>query len=903
MISTTPKLRSYRKLSELIGLLQEAGDGYWLVPSSADRPQALELLRQVNPKGTGRQILLWDGLYILLARLAGKTPLRQVDPPDHWLLLNYARDQIQDLTPPKGGDTDAYLDAAGDLFKELLAENMGPETLSESHPYESALFDCYLQTLQNTGSLDPSDLPTQSLKVLNTLEQGQRAKIPKLVALGFMSLTANQKALMDDLVESGVDVTILVPDPGDMEVTTLFDQYGLPQEATFSPLQGLVIEAPDHRGRAEDLARALKAWEVGQGPLAHRPFVTWEDVGLWCPQSDGAKVCEALDRYQVPYRLGIDKRVSDTNFWRAARAARELAHRDFPRLATERFLGLDSQGSVHLSWGTLLPHGLKAWSILLGPGEGTQALEEAQKLAQDLDRTRSPYGALIALHNWGTACLRRLRAHYANQPEGDRWVREWVATLNLIQEKIDALAPYTIKDSGLLHTIHQVKDSSLRWNYLVNWAQGTRLPPPLPVGDALTLWIGSLPQLSHQKIWGLIGGESDAWPGKMNESPLVSDKEKENFSLEGPGTLPTLAELKARQLALLRRYTAAGDELTLLVNAKADEKGREKSLAPILEDARWWHFETVDLSDLCLTWADGHGLLEERPSQLLWREAPGQREPLEEVTLTPSKADTFAQCPFAWYLEAQLKIPQAPKEGFDPLKGGIMVHSLWEDQWRKKLTGQIESLSQNLTEAYEEAIKNHYPQLDDLELRAHRRRLQTTLEPMAQMQEEQASLLDQFGPQTIDLEENLPKKTIGRVTLKAKADRSHNWPNRKLFFDYKSGKAENYKKSLQQALYALTTDAPDQCSWAFLGQKGPSFVLAADEELASALRGDKKSSQRRDELLKEAHNLIDELNDRAQKGDFAPNYGSPRCRRCPYTPLCRKGEFKALKEEDDDLES
>lgn len=884
------RIQGYKKLNDLPALLTEYSHNFLLVPGSSDKAAALELC----PGRNSASVLTWPGLYRLLCTRSGVKPLTQIDPPDHWLALTAAEKSLaRHPERPANAAGATYLRAAGEAFKDLLAENLGPEQLTPLRPYDGALFSAYLAELTRLGAVDPAALPAEAK---SALESSETALLPEgLCALGFMSLTANQMELLRALDTRGCAVTVFSPDAGALSLTTLYEQMDAPCRPEFTPLEGYLLNVPDRRGRGEETARLLKAWERGKGPLTPRLWPGWEGVALWCAPEDERAVTDALNRYEVPWRYASGSSVAGGDLWRTAALARQTAAEGFEALATERLLSLPALGGFNLNESVPLPRGYRNWMTLLQT-QGRQdlvrrgknytvpaaALHDAAALHRSLSKADTPLEGLKALRDWARRRLPHLRAACLVDPSADENLSQWNGALKMIERKAAALA------LGWGATADGLSSQTL-WAYLCAWAEGSKVSPGLPIGEAAQLYVGTLPVLTRCKVICILGGELNRWPGKSDESPLLPDSARQAITAATGVGLPGSAELKARKLALLRRYTAAADDFALVVCAEGDEKGDPLAPSPALDDPRWWRHQEITADSFILTPI-------EKIAPTTERTVPGHLKPLEATTFSPSGIDLFKDCPFAWYNRQILKLPSPAPKGFDPLRGGNVLHALWESRWQALITEE-ELLTEQLEETFEQAIITHYPELNDPDMAAYKNRLRRPVGPLAALQQKHWQALKPLVTETI-LEAPLPPTSFGPLTLRGRADRLHRLRDGSLLFvDYKSGRADHYRSSLQQACYALTAETAERCSWIYLCHQDQSTVYCLTDELNALLCPEKKSSDHtRLSLLQTARTVLDQAATACRQGLFLPDYDSPHCRICSFAPLCRKGEMNAMYE-------
>ncbi|MDR1649270.1 MAG: hypothetical protein LBR71_03325, partial [Synergistaceae bacterium] len=199
---TPVRVVPYRKVSDLDALLREragkerlpenSGDSTcFIVPSRRDRDwwKRRAGLSDFGPaaragegEGKKNRALLWnwEDLYGDLCSFFGVRRLRQIDPPDHRLVLShivaaFLKEQknsgILDSWP--GLSRPGFIDILTDDIRELINEAVSPEQLSVTEKDGSPtskvlpeLYRRYLAYLDGNGLMDSAQIPLMALKLL-----------------------------------------------------------------------------------------------------------------------------------------------------------------------------------------------------------------------------------------------------------------------------------------------------------------------------------------------------------------------------------------------------------------------------------------------------------------------------------------------------------------------------------------------------------------------------------------------------------------------------------------------------------------------------------------------------------------------------------------------------------------
>ena len=236
------KVYSYVKLSSLKRAMrklsgEDAARPIYVLPSRSNEDLLLDMLRRSGNFFASRpEVLGWQDIY---NRLVPKAERRRcVDPPDHYLILQYVRDMIVNemaqsgQSLPPGVLRRGFLTSLSEAVNELLLEDVDPEMIRD-HDLLYKMYGGYLSYLAVHKLADNSELPSLALRALNDA-------VPKVFEgrimrwIGFMSFTGAQMKLIRALSERGVDMEFFVPDSGGVNSRDAAAQLGVPAQSAES---------------------------------------------------------------------------------------------------------------------------------------------------------------------------------------------------------------------------------------------------------------------------------------------------------------------------------------------------------------------------------------------------------------------------------------------------------------------------------------------------------------------------------------------------------------------------------------------------------------------------------------------------------------------------------------------
>ena len=956
------RIFTYRNPSDLAPYLADrAGDPgrVFLAPSNRDRPLMLDMLVDSsdgegdfwgNRKGE-RQVWIWDDLYRALLGACGDVkPRAQIDPPDHWLLLRgivkSLREGHREGLPP-GVFAASFMDLAGEAVRELLREEVSPDDLAASLGCtgpsseetwadpgdESAIlwrvYRDYVALLEERHLADSAQIPTLAAELLRTsLKAREWAGALSMTAVGFLSFASGQLNLLRELINAGASLEFFVPRCGTGNFYTVLDQFSEVQAEFLEdkgPTLGLSLEGGDLRLASDTLARELLLWSEDKGDLAKRAamaFPGWSAIGVCGGPDDLASAAESFVRYGLPFFHREGAMVSDTILWKSALRALDLSAEKWPPRETADFLSgllFAPQDFRREAFRETLPAGRGEWlSFLKRDGGGPlEAFERALAFADAVQRGGPPEDLLSALQHLapGREGMKRLVLGTGENFSLDETLRQVNGALLEAREKERALRDLA-RDLGPSGRAPLRGEEAMA--FLTRWAETafTRLSPPL--SPAISLHPDTPPALTAAPVWIFLGTGGARWPGQVRESPLLDDHRRaalhDSLNL-GRSHLPLRPEKRSQREALFRRLAACGENFCIFVRPLADGGGRPLVPSPfhpsLFEGPSPWMKSAGPpiirpLGDIIR--AEDEPLVKgvEAPSMAgplrgVNRGDPGEISlPLLEKVFHLSALDDFAACPFFYYCR-RLGLEPQKEDLFRPDKAGNGYHRLWELVWRKYSPGK-ESLEGLAVALFDEAYGEKYPDL--LRNPALRRQKEDQFAKNRRLGALQDNL--EAGGLAQDrarqkLEVPLPDLEMGGAIFRGRCDRMDTLADGYLLlFDYKSGKADRYKKMLQLAAYSAVLKKTMGAETA-----ATVYLCLGDGDLAKA--GSDSAPHwlgLRKEVLpameEEALEVMAGAAGSLGSGRFPPNYDSDQCKYCTFQALCRRRDHRVEPAEEEE---
>ena len=389
-----------------------------------------------------------------------------------------------------------------------------------------------------------------------------------------------------------------------------------------------------------------------------------------------------------------------------------------------------------------------------------------------------------------------------------------------------------------------------------------------------------------------MGLNQGVFPSQVYQDPLLRDGDRDRINrVYGRVILPLEGEksLAEDRLLFYIGFTRA-KEVLYLSYSSSDDNGRPLLASPYLGEITKCVGQIPEIK--------GHPPYPLSPGRAFSEEeAPLPDLPLPQV-FTPTHIETYAQCPYLFFLRFVLKVKpfRVPEEeALDTYIGELYHHvlELYEKARREGKGGSLrdnlgllDEIAQEVFEKYEKEGKVGHQALFRTERERHLGVLRDFVRWETEKNEDPPSMV----------EEELVGEYRG-FPLRGRVDRVQQEDEGTAIWDYKVGKGYSYqdkdKKGLlfQPYIYAH-----------LLNQRGVSCLLFRYLFLPD-IHKDKKGMLERplsEEEVKAKMDQVVELIERMKGGCFSPNSEEiglkewqGKCRHCPYILICRR-EDKAL---------
>jgi len=896
--------------------------------------------------GSRPDVWSWAALY----RAAVPPPRvrRQVDPPDHRLILKYILKQTLDeldgrgASVPKGVRRSGFVDLLSSSIRELLLEDISPDLLLAETPAEDGdakprdllyrLYSDYLIHLEENGLADNAQLPILTREACAE-DCGKLSGRP-MFWIGFLSFTGAQLKLIRMLARRGVRMEFFSPDAALEGFYDASAQLGM-ERRDICDRGGKIVSltARDAYGQFDALARGISLARVGSGGLYEAVGTgdapdAWLDVGILADINDHPLLASALETRGVPCESRAERAVSDTLPVRIARQAWDAYMLDWP---ARRTLHLLSQPVFGLSLdrdrvARRSPEGWRAWRALAEgiPGAGA-VLDRLKKFCDTLSDLGGHTGeelleALLAAagdDEWEA----RLSAEAGDDTSLDYALREVSSARLEIKQKLELLRE--LKPAiGVAGDVRFVGGDALL--FLLNWSrEATTALPPRRVGT-VKLYDSPPPVLASHRVWIMTDVTPSRYGGAVSEGSLLGAEVRDSVNaasetLDTAVHLPTLSEKREQREALFRRLAAVGDDVTIMARPAHDSQGRPQDESPFLASlladraARWIRAgEIIDEGDGALT--------DERVIPQLLRGTFPRTGLLRrggdgaKARVRLSALDAWRDCPFLyWCGLMRLEPPRDMTSPVDQQDRGSLLHELWQRVWEKREPGDKKPVAVNAAEEWDALIEEKRRAGEAIgaskssAVAANLRRLVLRL---ARRMDETEAAAEQLGltREGVLLEYELPVYEGKNAVFVGRADRVDLWREvGAVLLDYKLGISDNYKNSRQLAAYAFLmreADAPRVEGFGFMGHKD-ARARGSWSDAVFPLYGSGKRNRNDmspDAATDAAGETIAALDEQIGAGFFPAMYESARCKRCGFSAICRRAERRGMLREDDEDE-
>jgi hypothetical protein len=739
----------YRKVSDLDVLLRGfLGDATrFVVPSRRDRDwwRTRAGLRDFGLETEEKTHLWnWEDLYNDLCDFLDLPGLRQIDPPDHRLILfqvvdeflNEEKEQgLLELWP--GLVRPGFLDILSDDIRELINEAVSVEQLSitqaDGKPTSRVLprlYERYLVYLRENRLLDSSQIPLATRGLLEEggeiAEDWAREKIFAFV--GFMSFTHGQLALLRKLEELGLEEVVVFKPATELknfqDATRQFEGItGNALEGEPPLTAGKVVSfcASEHSLEPEMIARALAFWHAGKGFLSSfsslpsspaspsaaepNPFPGFGAIGMSIPEQRAAAMEAALRRYRIPYSLARGRSIAQTllgttlkNLWTIWLQGLE-PYDTALLLAQPCFAGADFSIDDAVRAG---PRGVKGWEAYLehegkeGKSEGknvARAFRALTRFCRRIEKGASPTGLLGALHAFLTVpglWTNALTDLPLSSPDLDDSLRELAASAAEVEAKYLALRELLPDLGAAGKRILRGKEAM---DFLRSWSEDTLVQASPPTGGAIVLYTGPPPILASYPVWIMTDVTQKSWPGVIRSSPLLDAPERE--AMESVSAyLPSIHDKHVQKEALFRRLLQTGDVLTVISRSAADEEGRPMNVTsfmePFIADMKLWEYvEAPPASIGDLMPGKGEGYFPAIEADLPEKDERGMpvlqdAGKTDGPRLPVSSLYELLDCPLRYWLKRRARLRERDATLFSDAEAGQLTHAIWESVWRRR---------------------------------------------------------------------------------------------------------------------------------------------------------------------------------------------------------------------------
>lgn len=926
----------------------------FLVPSTGDRELLRNIILDRVSFGSGEpSILRWEDLYREVLRELEIPPekrRRQIDPPDHWLIVRYILEEFKagekEIDIPPGALRRGFVWTLGENLRELLREELLPEALAESlgcsscegggscsmlstpHGLLCRLYRNYLAYLDLHSLADSAQTASITRSLLRDNHEKTKRWIREhhFIFTGFMSFTRSQAGLVREITRLGGTVTVFKPESG-LDIHDAGDQLvGLSPEKLLigdhKPISVLLVSAGNHRLELETVCRNLALWSSDEGEFSRRlkiPFPGWKDMGLLVDRSRLESAEEILSRYHIPFIVNGGPTVSQTALWQTAKSSLEAENLGYPPEETAHIL---SQPWISPTGFPLVksleegPHGTEGWRAFLKEYGDTLIADNFEKMASfgtALNEGGTPSRLLRSLRSlagdgdvsgWGKA----LSGFVFPDPWLDETARRLNASVRELDQKLERTAEMERNIGPAGSVILRGSDAVA---FLSAWAESSTVWQPPRSLDSMDLYVGNPPVLAHHAVFVATGLTSATWPGRLRESPLLDDSRKEALHKNtgiglSPVHLPLLREKRMQREALLRRILASADSVCIVSRPCQDESGRPLQQSGMVDSALSqdppWITEAGEEPRFSRSMKDvlprdeetiikGVEVRSDDPPRVPERTRalpPGSPWPPGSDRRAPiSGIDTWSRCPFKFYAERTLGFRKNRSFGFDPLAAGTMIHALWEKAWADRLDSG-EGLPELAERYWNEAVSLHYPNLARLPRYMRRLRSQAGMMAVLQQKIEDAGLSKARNEQR---RERDIRVTVGGVTFSGRYDRLDVLQDGSaLVVDYKTGQGNDLSKSLQLAAYAVAlreSESLEVSGYVFLSHGDCRITGRLSKTLSTIFEGlTGRSRTSLEETISSAEDVLAKMAESVSEGKFPPNYEN--------TQVCRYCDFQGL---------
>ena len=847
----------YRKVSDLNVLLKNfthsaeikmesgsknKGEIHFIVPSRRDRDwwkNRAGLLEFGLEAESPARLWNWEDLYGDICSFLKMPALRQIDPPDHRLILfHIIREFLKDhkdgpemLKSWPGLARSGFIDILSDDIRELINEAVSPSQLSVTVRSDNPtslvlpwLYERYLAYLHDHKLMDSAQIPLASLELLENAAEVW-AKDKNFVFVGFLSFTHGQIALLNKLETLSRDGLIILQPATELENFQDATQQleGKTWEDTPALTQGKVISLRSSEPglEAEMTARCLALWHAGKGVIiseSDMPFPGFGAIGLSVPPERAASMEAALRRYRIPYSPSRGRSIAESSagtilapLWAAWLQGLE-AYETALLLSQPYFAGSDFSIDDAVRAG---PRGVKAWDTYLSAAaknsRPVRAFKSIVKFCRTIEKGVSPADLLRAFHVFLTTpglWLDALANFSVNSPDLDENLRELAASVAEVRGKYLALRELQ-PDIGIAGKITLKNKEAV--DFLKNWCEDTRVQSSPPLEGAIHFYVGAPPILASYPVWIMGDVTQKNWPGIIRSSPLLDAQEREAMR-SASAYLPSIHDKRMQKEAFFRRLVQTGDALTVTTRSAVDEEGRPVGdtsfMASFIDDMKYWEYIEAPVAGFSGLTSGGSEwrfpAIEVAPSKRRERTVPVVRAQSEKLRLPVSNLHELLDCPLRYWLKRHARLKERESALFSEAEAGIITHKIWEMVWQRK-QDEDRSIRSITAEEWQKLLLSDgiyapFKHLaTDRRLARHVKNMEFYLMRLADFQQNILDRLTEAGLHHIAMktEMELAPYEVDGVIFTGRCDRAEIFAgNHIVIMDYKWGRSASYEKKL-----------------------------------------------------------------------------------------------------------
>lgn len=913
----------------------------FIVPSGLDKELILKLISG-NGSFFGRRptVWVWGELYRELANINETPPRRVIDPIDQMLILKYLLSlyleemEEEGVELPAGVKHAGFAKILGDNIRDLLLEEVLPDNMIEkiadikNNPASPAtillrLYSDYICYLDRHELVDNAQIATLISRLLISEKVKKYTKEHRFVLIGFLTFTGSQLKLVKNSFDELVERIFILPNSGlgfshdSIKQLTSSDGYVENSDLTINFME---LNANNSYLQFNAIARELALWICSKSSLKELGSLeSYGDIGIQVSETHLKMLENSLKRYKIPYNTQIRGNVAETLLgnlpkliWNAYSSSWNTQDTIF-LLSSPLIISSDFNTSKYFG---LFPESYDDWEKVVREDKKTlNVLKRTKAFCINISKGGTPSEILREWKDYlsDLTVLDSAKALIKEEISLDFIMKDLSSSLIELDKKIKILED-SQRSIGEASAVNFTAGEAIQ--YILDWSRTATLPISLPLSDAVTVYAGFPPVLTEHKYWIMTDVDYDTWPGKIRESPLLSDEFKGKINSKSSSSsaaesintvyslhIPEVHEKRELKESLFRRLIATGKKGVIFTRSLTDSNARPKGKAQFIEPIRK-NSKTKGLIEYPLSsilpragdsWfpeAEVSETVEKIERGLIPRSA-GIVKSNENKSISLSSLDEWNKCPYRYWCKTELRIEKPRADLFDVRLAGSFIHKLWELSWLEY--NESKQSFVNLTKnSWNEAIKE-YPSLEsDIRLKRHLDRLEKQVLTVAILLNEIETKIE--GRTRVELETFLPEHEINGIVFRGRYDRADIFENTDkkniVILDYKSNAASQHKNELQLAAYAFIKqkNGYHPAGYAWIGHRcGSLYGYFNDKKIKEAYTSSSRKNTM-DNLIGEAEKAMEEMALSVKKGEYKANYDSESCRYCEFYTICRKRE-------------